>query len=128
MKTGGAWVAEHRPHLNVTLKWSAMGMRLSDRNRVEYRMIESARQVRYRNRLMLALPAFASLRLVPHVSTEPYYDFDAGEVNKNRLIAGFDMKLWGPASLKLEYVLDSIKGSDRWHEVNSLLMALKYKP
>ena len=128
LKKGSVWVVEHRPHLNLTLKWSALGMRFSDRSRVEYRMIESTRRVRYRNRLMAALPPVLFSRLSPHVSTEPYYDFDAGQLNKNRLIAGFDLRLRGPASVKIEYVLDSVKQADRWHDVNSVLVALKYRP
>jgi hypothetical protein len=128
LKKGSVWVVEHRPHLNLTLKWSALGMRLSDRSRLEYRMIESTRRTRYRNRFMVSLPPVLSTRISPHASTEPYYDFDSGRINKNRLIAGFDLKVWGPASLKLEYVLDSMRQADRWHDVNSLLVALKYKP
>jgi hypothetical protein len=127
-KKGSAWVVEHRPHLNLTFRWSALGMRFGDRSRLEYRMIESANKMRYRNRLMLSFRPGWIPRLSPHLSSEPYYDFDAGEINKNRLIAGFDLKLRGPASLKIEYVLDSVKRPDRWHEVNSLLVALKYKP
>jgi len=128
VRKGPVWIVEHRPHFNLTLKWSMLGMRFSDRSRLEYRIIESAHSTRYRNRIMLSLRPVSIPRLSPHLSTEPYYDFDAGKINKNRLIAGFDLRIAGPASLKLEYVLDSVKLADRWHEVNSLLIAFKYKP
>ncbi len=127
-RNGPIWRVEHRPHINLTLKWAMMGMRFSDRSRLEYRMIGSAHNTRYRNRFMLSLPSGLIPRLSPYCSTEPYYDFDAGKINKNRLIAGFDFRVMGRTSLGVAYVLDSVKRADRWHDINSLLVAFKYKP
>jgi len=127
-RKGSIWRVEHRPNLNLTLRWATMGMRFSDRNRLEYRMIGAAQSTRYRNRIMVSLSSGSIPRLSPHLSTEPYYDFDAGGVSRNRLIAGFDLRVIGHTAFSVDYVLDSVKLGNRWHEINSLLMAFKYKP
>ena len=125
---GGAWTVEHRPYFDATLRGNYLGMPVSSRNRLEYRMLEGREAYRYRLRLMLKAPGALLPGLTPYCSAEAFYAFDAGEVNKTRLIAGFDLRLPGSMRLGVNYVLDSLKRSSYWQDLNAFTVALKYKP
>jgi hypothetical protein len=122
------WRVEHRPELDVTLSHSLMGVELSNRNRIEYRMLDTREFFRYRFRLQ-AKARPAGLRwLQVYVSEEPFYDFSAGEINKNRFTAGFDIRLLGTLRLGFNYVVDSTKTVAKWSDLNAPTVVLKYKP
>jgi len=124
----GVWRVEHRPYFDATLSWMSLGMSISNRNRLEYRMIEGYEAFRYRTRLTLKLPAAVLPGFQPYCSGEVFYAFDAGEINKTRLIAGFDLRVLGSVRLGVNYVLDSVKRAAYWQDLNALTVALKYKP
>ena len=122
------WSVEHRPHADVTLSWDLFGLSLSNRNRLEYRMLESAKIFRLRPRLMLAVSPAALPGIKIYISDEPFYDFDAGAFNKNRLTAGFDIKLLKTIKIGVNYVLDSTSRTGYWEDLNALALILKYRP
>lgn len=124
----GEWSVEHRPHADMTLSYDLFGLSLSNRNRLEYRMLESAKIFRLRPRLMLAASPAAMPGLKIYISDEPFYDFDAGAFNKNRFTAGVDIRLLKTIKLGVNYVLDSIRRTGYWKDVNALALVLKYRP
>lgn len=125
---GEAWAVEHRPHVDMTFKWGLAGLAFSNRNRLEYRMIDGNDAFRYRTRLMLKMRISAVPWIQTYLSEEPYYAFSAGGINKNRIIAGFDIGLPGTLSLGVNYVLDSAKREDTWTNLNAIAAVLKYRP
>jgi hypothetical protein len=122
-----AWTVEHRLHLDVTFKWNFLGLSLSNRNRVEYRMMDGNETFRYRTRLMMKLGGRALPAIQPFISEEPYYDSAAGYVNKNRMTAGLDVKLLETISLGGYYVLDSVKSAGLWRNINALTIVVNYR-
>ena len=124
----GAWRVEHRPHLDASLRWRSLGLSFTNRNRLEYRMIEDNEAFRYRARLEFKTPAIMSGRGRPYFSGEMFYAFDVGEMNKTRLIAGLDVRVFGSISLGVNYVLDSVKRTTHWQDTNALTLVLKYRP
>lgn len=114
------WKVEYRPHLNATFKWELLGLSFSDRNRLEYRIKEDKSFFRYRNKLMANLPKFTQFKIQPYIAEEPFYDFDANEVNKNRLYAGFDFNIAKKLKAGVYYIFESRKEKDGWTNVNVL--------
>ncbi|MGD9141858.1 MAG: DUF2490 domain-containing protein [bacterium] len=124
----GEWTVEHRPHADATLAWRSLGLEFNNRNRLEYRMLEGAEFFRLRLRLMLSAAPGAVPGVKVYVSDEPFYDFRAGAFNKNRFIAGIDVKLLKTIKLGVNYVLDSTGSTGHWEDLNALALVLKYKP
>jgi hypothetical protein len=124
----GIWTVEHRPYFDVTVKGNYHGMSTSNRNRLEYRMQEGRSDFRYRLRLMLTAPEILLPGFRPCFSAELSYAFQAGEADKTRLTAGFDLRAVGSIRLGVNYVLDSVKTSSRWQDLNAITVALKYRP
>ena len=124
----GAWRVEHRPYVDVTLRHKPKGMSVSNRNRLELRMVEGRETFRYRFRLMLKVPGAGRHALEPSCSGEIFYDFGAGRVNKTRLMAGLDLRLLASIRIGLTFVLDSVKSKAHWSDLSALALALKYRP
>jgi hypothetical protein len=125
---GRSWQVEHRPHLNVTISWNLLGLRLADRSRLEYRIFDEDQAFRYRNRLLVRPPERILRAVAPYLSDEPFYDLDTGEVNKNRLSAGFDFKVSATTRLDVSYLLESRKQADDWKVANIIKTTLKIRP
>lgn len=120
------WQVENRPHLDATLKWKLSSLSFSDRNMVEYRIREDKEFFRYRNRLMVKFPKCTSFNIQPYIAEEPFYDFDAEQLNKNRLYAGIDFKIYENLAGGIYYALESNKKEGDWSEVNIFSTKLKY--
>jgi len=126
-KKSGVWTVEYRPHLSGTLKWEFLGLSFSDRNMLEFRIKEDDESFRYRNKLTLSLPEVTSFGIQPYVAEEPFYDFDVGQLNKNRLYAGCAFKMSKNLKAGLFYILESRKKSSNWTNVNVLGISLQYR-
>jgi hypothetical protein len=122
------WRVEHRPIFDMTFSWNLWGLGLSNRNRLEYRMLKTREFFRYRVRLQIRTQPARIKWLQVYFSDEPFYDFSAGEFNKNRFLAGFDVRVLGTIRLGFNYVVDSTKAGDKWLEVNAPTAVLKYRP
>lgn len=122
----GDWKVEYRPQLNATLKWKLLGLGFSNRIRLEYRIKEDKKFFRYRNKLTIKLPKFTQLKIQPYIAEEPFYDFDANELNKNRVYAGVDFKVVKNLKASINYIFESRKKIGDWTNVNVLGTALKY--
>ncbi len=125
-RRGDVWLVEYRPHLNVTVAAGLGPFRASDRNRLELRTIEAESSVRYRNRLSLFLVRFDSTPVRPYVAVEPFYDFDADELNKNRAYVGTGLSLPGGLGADLYYMYESRKKDGAWKGVPVAGATLSY--
>jgi hypothetical protein len=123
-----AWRVEHRPNLDMTLSWNLWGLGMSNRHRLEYRMLEAREFFRYRFRLQAKAQPAGLRWLQVYVSDEPFYDFSAGEINKNRFTAGIDVRVLGTIRLGFNYVIDSTRPGDGWADLNAPTAVLKYRP
>ena len=120
------WKEEQRPHLNATFKWKALNLSFSDRNQLEYRIKGDKAFFRYRNKLTVKLPKCTQFNLQPYIAEEPFYDFDAEELNKNQISGGIDAVLLKDFKVGLYYMLESSKKGNDWTDVNVLGTSLKY--
>lgn len=120
------WDPTYQPHFNGTLKLNWQGFILKDRNRFEYRIRETdSASWRYRNRLSLDLPyKWTPLKIQPYFSDEIFYDFEASEMNKNRVYVGVKMVFLKNLNGELYYMRESTK-TKKWKEVNVLGTTLK---
>jgi hypothetical protein len=125
-KKNGQWNVEYQPNINATLKADLSGLSVSDRNRLEYRIQDEKEFFRYRNKLTLKLKKMTSLEIQPYIAEEPFYDFDASEINKNRLYAGFGLTVFDKLKADINYILESRKKADHWVDVNVLVLSLRY--
>lgn len=126
-KKNNDWKVEYRPHLNAIFKWKLLkALSFSDRNRLEHCIKEDKDVFRYRNKLTVKLPKFTRFKVQPYVAEEFYYDFDANELNKNRVYAGIDFKIVKNLKAGLYYILGSCKKEGDWIDNNILGTALKY--
>jgi len=122
----GDWLNESRPHLNATFNCRMFGLKISDRNRFEYRITEAKDYFRYRNKLTFKFPKFTKFKIQPFIAEEPFYDFGADTFNKNRIYAGIDFELLKNFKAGIYYILEDSKSSGNWASSNILGTALTY--
>jgi len=86
---------EHRPILEQTYREQLpLSIRLSDRNRQDFRIVNGDFSFRYRNRLMLEREFLLGGRsITPYGSVEVYHDSRFKVWNRNRLGAGVQIQL-----------------------------------
>jgi hypothetical protein len=123
----GDWKTEKRPEADATLAWEVRDFGFSDRNRLEYRITADRETFRYRNRLWVKPPKITRAGVQPFLAEEVFYDFDADELNKNRVYAGFSVGLADGLNADVYYIMDSSKKTDEWSRINILATALKYR-
>ncbi len=128
VNTGGEdeWGVEYRPHLNVTFHGKLGWLGLSDRQRMEYRLREGDESFRYRNRLTVSSPGLTGLGVRPYVAVEPFYDFGANEINKNRAYVGAGFDVWGPFRADVCYMYENRKAGGDWCGAHVIGTTLKY--
>lgn len=120
-KKGDAWRQENRPHINATFKWGWSDFKFEDRSRLEYRIREGKDDIfRYRNKLTLKLPKVSRFKIQPYLAEEPFYDFDAQEVNKNRVYMGVSFKAVKNLKAGLFYMFEANKKNHSWTNINVL--------
>lgn len=98
---------EHRLRFDVTYGHKFKNFSIKDRNRVEYRVRHSrANSVRYRNKFTLSVPVKRDGKEIfsPFVSTEPYYDFTAGQWSRNDFSPGISKKVNDNMSTEFFYL------------------------
>lgn len=126
-KKNDNWSTEKRPHLNATIKWKmSEKIKMSNRFRLEYRIMESNEAFRYTNKTTLFLPSVTELKIEPYLADEFFYDFDEGFLNKNRIFAGAEVKITENWKAGIAYILESRKKGDDWTDVNVLVTTIKY--
>jgi hypothetical protein len=124
---GGSWVEEKRAHMNGTISWKLGGYSLSDRSRLEYRMVAgSDDKWRYRNKLTVKLPVkWTDFAIQPYFADEMFLDMAGNGFNKNRFYAGLGASLIDHLGGELYYLIESGKSGDVWKNTNVIGMKLK---
>jgi hypothetical protein len=109
---------ENRIHGNITFKKKLSDLKLSDRNRFEYRIKENDTDWRYRNKVKLEY----SLSLIsPYVDDEvfiPMTNQDSVEINQNRISTGLNVKITDWSFVKIYVMLVSEKNNSEWKDTN----------
>jgi hypothetical protein len=128
-KKNGKWQEETRPHINVTLKWKWQDFKFENRNRFEYRMREGRGDVwRYRNKLTLAFPVkWTELSIQPYLADEIFVDLNVGDLNRNRLYAGFRARLMKYLATDIFYLWQTSEKAGDWIDYNVIGAKLKVK-
>jgi len=127
--SAGEWRQENRPHLNVTFKGRLFGLDVSDRSRMEFRDRENKEDVwRYRNKLTVKLPfELTSFKLQPYLADEVFITLNDDNIDKNRVYAGFSVKLSKDISGEVYYMLQSSRGRGGWNDMNVIGTQLKFQ-
>lgn len=122
----GEWETEHRAHLNGTLKFPLMGCRISQRNRLEYRMPEGAdNKWRYRSKLTAALPRkFTSAGINPYLAYEALFDLHGDNLTENRAYAGLQARPAKFLKADLSYMWQTLYRNSDWLDLHVIYVAL----
>ncbi len=123
-KDGKIWEEENRPHINGTVKWEALGLKFSDRSRLELRLRpDKDDTLRYRNKLTLKADREG---IQPYLANEIFIDFDRGDLYRDRIYLGLKNKLWGFAQSDFAYFWQNTKSSGSWSDIHGLYTNLKF--
>ncbi len=92
-KKSSGWVQEHRPHGTVSMKKKFGLISTTGRVRMEYRIKDSGSTFRNRNMLTLDFGnGWTSMKLVPYLAEELFYNLADKEINRNRFYVGVHVK------------------------------------
>jgi len=118
----GSDPGEHRGVLEVTPRYPMPhGVLLSDRDRIDLRLIGGAHSWRYRNRLTLEkVVRIGRVRLVPYVRGEIYYDSRFDKWSRTALTAGSAFPTTKHIELETYYEHQNDTSSSPNRQVNAL--------
>lgn len=122
------WQHEAMPFGEALFKTVLKGFDLSDKSRLEYRMLEARTDNwRYRNKVTLKLPwKFAPFAFRPYVSNEFLIQMMKNEgYNENRLYGGLEMTFTKNVSGDMFYLWQALKRPARWEDRNIFGTRLK---
>ncbi len=109
--------------------WKPVGFDISNRIRLEYRYYDyQSDACVFRNKLDIKFPwKFTRLAIRPMVADEIFYKFNGGELDENRLYAGFVFDVCRSLKGELCYMLRSNKDANisKWTSMNVLVAKLK---
>jgi len=116
------WTTEDRPMLDAAVKTKVGGFGVTDRSRLEYRLVQDEDPTwRYRNRLTVTSPVtFTSLKIQPYTAEEVFVNFDEQGFNQQRLYGGAFIPLHEKVRLELFYSWKLDKSDDDWRDTNVL--------
>jgi hypothetical protein len=117
---------EHRYVQDITLRFPVRRyLALSDRNRVEWRLIDGSFSPRYTNRIQIE-PTIAKVEgsLRPYVAFEALYNAGSGTWSKKRYFAGVKIRLAKHESLDIFYLreTDPTVAPRDIHAINPILI------
>lgn len=121
------WKEDNEPHLNATLKWKLSDFSMNNRLRLGYRNRESAEDFwEYRNEFRVKFPLkFTRFEIQPYTADEIFFDFDKGDLYRNRLYTGISLKLTKNIKGELYYMWQSTELSAKWNDSHVLGTKLK---
>jgi hypothetical protein len=124
-KNNDDWEKESRPHADLTLLGQWSGMKLSNRNRFEYRVLSNTKDsVRYRNKTELRFPWHLTFfKISPVLSYEYFSDFDQNSNNYYRLSGGLEFSLTDRLKAELYYLRQD--GYDRNYSYDLKVAGIK---
>lgn len=127
-KESSKWEDENRPHANAIFSWLWKNFKFTDGNRLEYRIRDGKSDAwRYRNKLTVKAPwKWTSLEAQPYLADEIFVDFYGEKLNRNRLYAGIESKLFEHLKADIFYLWQtSKKKPDKWTDYNILGIKIK---
>lgn len=115
---GHEWQRENRPYAELTVKKEMLGLKWSDRNRLEFREFEEKKDVfRYRNRLKAAWGEdLFDLPLRPYVAEEVFIQEESG-CNRNRIYAGVVWDVNQTLDIDFFFIHQKDKTTHGWDDV-----------
>lgn len=118
---------EQQPFIHLTGKWTIQGWELSDRNRVEYRdKSGKPNSVRYRNQIKLKFPiSWTQWKIRPYTSEEIFIESEGEGLNRNRLRAGLEAKLWEHLQGDVYFLWQTTDTNDDW--IDNYILGSKLK-
>lgn len=127
-KNASEWHEENQPSFNATLKWKSFDLDLASRAKFEYRNRELGEEYwRFSDKFTVKLPLkLTRLEIQPYIAEEVLVDFDAEDVNRNRLWAGFSMNLLKGLKAEIFYLWQASKKSGEWSNLNILGTKIKF--
>lgn len=117
---------QHRLELEINPHWEGKRVKISNRNRFEFRWIEDrgSDHARYRNLLEFEFPIKwerAKFLKSVYINNEIFVDFNLRELNENRVTPfGISFKINKKLSFKLFYLIQSKKGARDWSSAQVL--------
>lgn len=109
------WQRENRPYMDLIIKGNLYGLKVSDRNRIEFRDFQNKKDVfRYRNQLKLSYPyTLFDLPLHPYIADEIYVQEESG-CNRNRIYTGLVWDVNKTLDVDFFVINQKDKTSDGW--------------
>lgn len=91
---------------------------LDFKGKPEVRYNDDKEFFRCRDKLTVKLPKFTQFKIQPYITEEPFNDFDANELNKNRVYAIINFEVVKNFKADIYYIFDSRKKIGDWTDVN----------
>ena len=125
-KQNNRWDQVYCPHINVKFIRGLNKYNLSNRSRIELRIINKDSSFRFRNKTTVRLPKLILLHIRPNLAEEIFYDFQTDRINKNRIYAGVEFPLGKKLGGVIYYILESSRKENYWQKINILKLDIKY--
>ena len=120
------WKLEKRPHYNIKKTFKLETLKISIRNRIEYRI--KGLDNTFRDRLRVSIGSNKEfLKIKPFISNEFFYDFKDNRYNKNWFSVGFQAanSKYGKPSIYYKYVTD-INDDNSTKSKYAIVVKMKY--
>ena len=126
-KKSSEWVQEHRPHGTVSMKKKFGLISTTGRIRMEYRIKDSGSTFRNRNMLTLDFGnGWTSMKLVPYVADELFYNLADKEINRNRFYLGVKVKKISVYKPTLYFMQQRSLKNNKWESFGVLGIKISF--
>ena len=127
VKSGGLWIEEQRPHVDVTASWKLGSFSFKDRNRFEFRMFrEKENSQTYRNALTITPPVnITSFQIQPYLTEEIFIHLNQKEIVRYRIYVGLRGKIQKQIGMEIYAMLQRDDRDVLWQDTNVMGTKLK---
>jgi hypothetical protein len=126
-KKSSEWVQEHRPHGTVSMKKKFGLISTTGRVRMEYRIKDSGSTFRNRNMLTLDFGnGWTSMKLVPYMADELFYNLADKEINRNRFYLGVKVKKLSVYKPTLYFMQQRSLKNNKWESFGVLGIKISF--
>lgn len=126
-KKSSGWVQEHRPHGTVSMKKKFGLISTTGRIRMEYRIKDSGSTFRNRNMLTLDFGnGWTSMKLVPYMAEELFYNLADKEINRNRFYLGVKVKKISVYKPTLYFMQQRSLKNNKWESFGVLGIKISF--
>ena len=126
-KKSSGWVQEHRPHGTVSMKKKFGLISTTGRVRMEYRIKDSGSTFRNRNMLTLDFGnGWTSMKLVPYMAEELFYNLADKEINRNRFYLGVKVKKLSVYKPTLYFMQQRSLKNNKWESFGVLGIKISF--